>query len=207
MYCYEKTIKNLKLILSHIKTYKQKKMFHKNILIIFFILNLTLILSNNVCENTIPESSESCTSITASESKSYPDYCCYYESMSDSNKKMCRTVPYSAYFEDNSYETINDELYNVTCKGGIRGPATVLEQCGNVEEANEAKFDTCKKHSTLLNSCCFTKGKENIAKGCYWLGSKYEGDVNWAGVDLECGMNYLKFSFAVYLIFIFSILF
>jgi hypothetical protein len=125
----------------------------------------------------------------------------------DQNKKMCRRIPYSAYYEDNSYETINDLVYKVTCNGRYRGPATILEQCGNVVKASEAKFEKCKEHSTLVNSCCFTNGNGNIAKGCYWLGSKYEGDINWAGVDLECNMNYLKFSLVVYLIFIFSILF
>ena len=46
------------------------------------------------------------------------------------------------------------------------------------------------------------KGNGNINKGCYWLGTKYEGDISWAGVEMECSMDYLKYSI-IYLIFIF----
>ena len=182
-------------------------MFLKNILILIFLINLFLISSNSDCEKTIPSKPDDCTSINVSDSMQYPDYCCYYQSVDNNNNKnpFCRTIPYSSYYQEESYENINDELYKVTCKGKGK-KATLLEQCGNVNKASETEFDDCKEHSTLVNSCCFTNGYANIPKGCYWLGSKYEGEVTWAGVDLECNMNYLKYSL-FYLIFIFLFLF
>ena len=79
---------------------------------------------------------------------------------------------------------------------------TLLEQCGNVNEANDASLGKCQKHSTVLNSCCYVKGNNDISKGCYWLGTKYEGEIKYAGVDMECFMDYLKFKL-FYLIFLF----
>ena len=82
---------------------------------------------------------------------------------------------------------------------------TYLEQCGDVSKGSNVDFEDCKEHSTLLNSCCLAKGNY-IKKGCYWLGTKYEGEINWAGVDMECNLTYIKYSL-FYLIFIFSIIF
>ena len=189
-------------------------MSHKNILILVFLINLNIIFSNNSCEEVESPTNEiNCTSKTISNSKSYPDYCCFYEPVKNNNDNnnninntFCRTIPYSSFYQEVSYENINDQLYKVTCKSNEENPKTILEQCGNVKKANEADFEDCKEYSTLLNSCCFTKGNSNIKKGCYWLGTKYEGDINWAGVDMECNMNYLKYSL-FYLIFIFSYIF
>ena len=178
-------------------------MFLKNILILIFLTNLFLISSNSICENAIPTHPDVCTSIKVSNSMSYPDYCCYYESIDNNQKKFCKTIPYSSYYQEESYENINDELYKVTCKGNGK-KATLLEQCGNVNNPGETEFEDCTKHSTLVNSCCFTNGNENIQKGCYWLGTKYEGEITWAEVDLECYMNYLKYSlFYFFIIFLF----
>ena len=128
----------------------------------------------------------------------YSDYCCYFNS---SDKSFCKAIPYSSYNDKDKYENIDGVLYQVTCDTGNR-KVTLLEECGNTNEVNEANYEKCKKHSTVLNSCCYVKGNGNINKGCYWLGTKYEGDISWAGVEMECSMDYLKYSI-IYLIFIF----
>ena len=73
---------------------------------------------------------------------------------------------------------------------------TYLEQCGDLSKGSNVDFEDCKEHSTLLNSCCLAKGnsESDIKKGCYWLGTKYEGEINWAGVDMECNLTYIKYS-------------
>ena len=184
-------------------------MYHKNILILVFLLNLGIILSTNDCDSiTNAQDKTVCTNVKLSNSKKYPDYCCFYEQMDDDTaKKFCRTVPYSSFYEEETYENINDHLYKVTCKSD-EGAKTYLEQCGDVNKGSNVDFEDCKEYSTLLNSCCLAKGNSdlNLKKGCYWLGTKYEGEINYAGVDMECDMNYIKYSL-FYLIFIFSIIF
>ena len=87
--------------------------------------------------------------------------------------------------------------YNIT--------TLALEKCGK----NEAKsLDDCKKYSNVLNSCCFTEGKSSIyEKGCYWLGTKYEGDIDWANGHFECNSNYLKAKYLFMLFLIFTFIF
>ena len=104
-------------------------MFHKNLLILVFLLNLGIILSTNDCDSiTNAQDKKVCTNVKLSNSKKYPDYCCFYEQMDDDTaKKFCRTVPYSSFYEEETYENINDHLYKVTCKSD-EGAKTYLEQ-------------------------------------------------------------------------------
>ena len=104
------------------------------------------------------------------------------------------------YNNRDKYEYIGDILYEVKCED--KREVTLLEQCGNINKANDASLGKCQEHSTVLNSCCYVKGNNEISKGCYWLGTKYEGEIKYAGVDMECFMYYLKFKL-FYLIFLF----
>ena len=171
-------------------------MFKIRLCILFFIININFIFSLNNCSISNPNRIEDC--FYQQNYVLYSDYCCYFNS---SDKSFCKAIPYSSYNDKDKYENIDGVLYQVTCDTGNR-KVTLLEECGNTNEANEANYEKCKKHSTVLNSCCYVKGNGNINKGCYWLGTKYEGDINWAGVEMECSMDYLKYSI-IYLIFIF----
>ena len=169
--------------------------------IFLYTINLKTILSLNNCEtNRSLNSSSDCHIYTQ-----HPNYCCYYSSTKNNNTKFCKTVPYSSlYYNNLNYENIDGELYKINC-GTISNndkEITLLEQCGNINDANNANFEKCKKYSTNYNSCCYAKGNNEVKKGCYYLGTKYEGDVTWAKVDLECNMNYLKYTL-FYLFFIF----
>ena len=171
-------------------------MFKIGLCILFFIININYIFSLDNCSISNPNRIEDC--FYRQNYVLYSDYCCYFNS---SDKSFCKAIPYSSYNDKDKYENIDGVLYQVTCDTGNR-KVTLLEECGNTNEANEANYEKCKKHSTVLNSCCYVKGNGNINKGCYWLGTKYEGDINWAGVEMECSMDYLKYSI-IYLIFIF----
>ena len=171
-------------------------MFKIRLCILFFIININFIFSLNNCSISNPNRIEDC--FYRQNYVLYSDYCCYFNS---SDKSFCKAIPYSSYNDKDKYENIDGVLYQVTCDTGNR-KVTLLEECGNTNEANEANYEKCKKHSTVLNSCCYVKGNGNINKGCYWLGTKYEGDISWAGVEMECSMDYLKYSI-IYLIFIF----
>ena len=171
-------------------------MFKIRLCILFFIININFIFSLNNCSISNPNRIEDC--FYQQNYVLYSDYCCYFNS---SDKSFCKAIPYSSYNDKDKYENIDGVLYQVTCDTGNR-KVTLLEECGNTNKANEANYEKCKKHSTVLNSCCYVKGNGNINKGCYWLGTKYEGDISWAGVEMECSMDYLKYSI-IYLIFIF----
>ena len=171
-------------------------MFKIGLCILFFIININYIFSLDNCSISNPNRIEDC--FYQQNYVLYSDYCCYFNS---SDKSFCKAIPYSSYNDKDKYENIDGVLYQVTCDTGNR-KVTLLEECGNTNEANEANYEKCKKHSTVLNSCCYVKGNGNINKGCYWLGTKYEGDINWTGVEMECSIDYLKYSI-IYLIFIF----
>ena len=174
---------------------------NKKIFFVFlFLINLNLIFSIFECEQIKnPNQAEECNVLSSK--SSYPDYCCFYK-LFNSNKTFCRTIPYSAIYKDLKYENINGELYEVNCSSS--NEATLLEQCGKKNEGTS--LESCKEYSNGVNSCCYIKGNNEISRGCYWLGTKYEGKTTWAGVEMECNMSFLKYSL-FYLNFIFFVLF
>ena len=171
------------------------------LIVLFFIINLKFIFSTNECES-ITDITEPSNCTDHSTNSQYKDYCCYYYASDDN--RFCKTIPYSSFNDKNKYEYINNILYQVDC--GDTRKVTLLEQCGDVNNANDASLDECQTYSTVLNSCCYVEGNEKLSKGCYWLGTKYEGEINYAGVNMDCFMDYLKFKL-LYLIFIFLFLF
>ncbi len=189
---------------------KQKTKMKKNIFIIFFFSNF---LAFSSAESIFLDECDAKTSETdpnnclkiVDEGKKYPDYCCHYSGATN----FCKTVPYSSYRGENFKDSIGDSLYTVTCPQGQKTFA--LEQCGNTFEEAKSLSD-CKKYSTFVDSCCYYKtpenGKNNNFKenSCYWLGSKYEGTINWAGIELECNQKYLNSSLFL-IIFIILVLF
>ena len=167
--------------------------------ILLLIINLNFIFSTSDCDGfTGTADSSECAKFQIK--SGYNDYCCYYEPTISGTSGFCKTIPYSTYNNRDKYEYIGDILYEVKCQD--KREVTLLEQCGNVNEANDASLGKCQEHSTVLNSCCYVKGNNEISKGCYWLGTKYEGEIKYAGVDMECFMDYLKFKL-FYLIFLF----
>ena len=167
--------------------------------ILLLIINLNFIFSTSDCDG-FSGTADSSKCANFQIKSGYNDYCCYYEPTISGTSGFCKTIPYSTYNNRDKYEYIGDILYEVKCQD--KREVTLLEQCGNVNEANDASLGKCQEHSTVLNSCCYVKGNNDISKGCYWLGTKYEGEIKYAGVDMECFMDYLKFKL-FYLIFLF----
>ena len=182
---------------------KQKTKMKKNIFIIFSFAFFPAILSENEkifldgCDGVEKEDPADCHKLgDKNGDKKYPDYCCHVNDGSE--KKKCKTVPYSSYRGEITKDYIDNILYTVTCPKG--STVYALEQCGNTFEEAKSLSD-CKKYSTFVDSCCYYKTSENNEKSkdfkensCYWLGSKYEGKINWAGIELECNYKYLNSS-------------
>ena len=177
---------------------------NKKIFLVFlFLINLNFIFSILECEQKRdPKNASECNDLSSK--SSYPDYCCFYKLFNDTNDNdtFCRTIPYSAIYKDLNYENIDGKLYEVNCSN--RNEATLLEQCGKKNEGTS--LESCKEYSNGVNSCCYIKGNNEISRGCYWLGTKYEGKTTWAGVEMECNISFLKYSL-FYLNFIFFVLF
>ena len=180
----------------------------KIILIIFIIIP---IYYSNECDGKA-ESKDKCFEKIID--KKYTDFCCYFEELDDPTKGRCKTVPYASYYTGYNREYIDGKLYSVSCKStDIRKYA--LEQCGNIHKNGEASLKNCKEYSTFVDSCCYfsgdydetiDQGEQKLVKGCYWLGSKYEGKITWAGAKLECNNNYLNYSLFYFFSFAFSII-
>ncbi len=167
--------------------------------LLLLIINLNFIFSTSDCDG-FSGTADSSKCANFQIKSGYNDYCCYYEPTISGTTGFCKTIPYSAYNNRDKYEYIDDILYEVKCED--KREVTLLEQCGNINKANDASLGKCQEHSTVLNSCCYVKGNNEVSKGCYWLGTKYEGEIKYAGVDMECFMDYLKFKL-FYLIFLF----
>ena len=170
----------------------------KIILKIFLSFNIYAIIFSK-CEG---KDEEEC--VKEIDKGKYPDLCCYYkkvEGVDGDGSNFCKTVPYSSYYQNYKKEYIDDTLYDVICSDSSIKTYT-LERCGNTFNENPSKKE-CKKFSTYVDSCCYYSGEnnsddpqieKNFVKGCYWLGSKYEGSIFWAGARLECSFKFLKYS-------------
>ena len=127
---------------------------------------------------------------------------CFYENVYNETDTLCNEIPYSSFISNETYEYIDNKLYNVSCnsKESIIYP---LAQC--CDNCSPKELDDCKKYSNVFDSCCFTKGNNLYKKGCYWLGTKYEGEIKWAGGNFECYSYYLNQIdlFIFFLIFVF----
>ena len=167
----------------------------KIILKLFLCINIWSIIYANKCEGL---SNSSCIS---SDNSKYPNLCCFFKPVTGGNP-FCKTVPFSSYYSGYKKEYIDGILYDVNC-GNSNEETYTLERCGNIYNENPKKKE-CKKYSTYVDSCCYYSGKNkdddpqidetNFKKGCYWLGSKYEGSIFWAGARLECSFKFLKYS-------------
>ena len=176
---------------------------------IFIILYVYPIITLNCSSHNGNE--ESC--INTKDVGKYPDYCCYFDPIIGQKENVtgeCKQIPYSSHPKNESKEYIDGILYNVTCN--VEEEAYPLEECGNIYQKDKASLKNCKKFSTFVDSCCYYKGyndkgepeiETNFVKGCYWLGSKYDGKIFWAGIRLECNQNYLNY----YLFYIFTFIF
>ena len=147
----------------------------------------------------------------------YPNVCCFFEKVmtedDTTEETHCKEIPFSSYTKSETKEYFNGKLFNVSCPE-VSKENFNLEQCGNIYNTNPSKKD-CRKYSTYVDSCCYYSGEKNdddpenkgepFKKGCYWLGSKYEGSIIWAGARLECSFKFLNYSLFTLLYLIISL--
>lgn len=90
-----------------------------------------------------------------------------------------------------------DTTYNVPAKRNdeVLKSFTTDMKCG---VANPSYQEDCGAYSTLNNSCCFYK--YNTFKGCFSLGSKFEGSSEYNGISFECNVIKIKMSIFILLI-------
>lgn len=176
----------------------------------FFILIFILFFLNTIQQNCGDHNSSQEDCISASSVNLYGDKCCYYKvksNISDNAEDFCRKIPYSASIKLGEkkileYDVIDGDLYQVNCGDNYYEDQSigVLNRCG--EDLKSFSLKKCKKYSSYVDSCCYYSGKKKDQKynepypetgeGCYWLGAKYSGNINWAGLKLKCKGTFLK---------------
>ena len=185
----------------------------KKIWMIIFIFLTIYPISKSNCDG---DTSEKCLQSSTNFSK-YDDICCFLNPINNSTMvdPICKAVPHSSYFSGykKEYDKENNILYDVNCNVEKDAQTYALEQCGNTHKEPKSLKD-CKKYSSLVDSCCYFSpedededddeeeeeeikinfGNQTFKKGCYWLGSKYEGKITWAGIKLKCQQNYLNYN-------------
>ena len=185
-----------------------------------YILILTLIfISKTFHQKCEGKEKDECMNYPSSDL--YGDFCCWYSQLtnnSTSNSGICKKIPYSASIrfetgETLKYDVIDGILYKVDCgsKKYDDQSVGVLNKCG--EDLTSFSLKKCKKYSSYVDSCCYYSGKKKDQKynepypkteeGCYWLGAKYSGNINWAGLKLSCEGKYLKRKFLMFLMLFF----
>lgn len=204
----------------------------RKIIIFATILLLSSIKVNSLyCSETIPGKEEDCYSLSGP--NLHDDMCCYYEHEKERvdedesivKPKLCRPIPYSARMNI-KYDIIDNYLYKVSCnpeesESTKKKEITVLERCG--EDVSNPSLKKCKKYSSYVDSCCYWNGKDTIednlrpypdpaltegqARGCYWLGAKFDGKIYWGTMKLKCSSFYQKISLSMIALFTLFIIF
>lgn len=158
--------------------------------------------SNYTCTTTNPITPDACYNQTTN----VGNLCCYIQGLQNyTTDKMCISIPSDSY-EGNSLTTYNNSEYSISCK--TNNTSTLLASCGS---SNAQSKSDCSIRSSTVNSCCyyenisFTYANSTTSSGCYWLGTKYSGNIYWAGINLDCTGNYINYSF--YILFILFSLF
>lgn len=145
------------------------------------------------CSSTIPTSQSDCFNATTDSNQ----YCCYLTGINNySDEKFCLNVPQTAYTGETKY-AYDNKVYNIACD--FSEETTILEKCPGEPTSKKG----CSTGSSFTNSCCYYKKidtdspnekVQNSDTGCYWLGTKFNGDISWAGLKLSCSQNFLTFS-------------
>ena len=200
----------------------------RKIIIIASLLLFSYIKANDkYCSQKKNPDKESCFALSGP--NLHDDMCCYYEPVETDQKesleKLCRPIPYSARMNIN-YDIIDNKLYKVTCnpqelEGTKKKEITVLQRCG--EDVSDPSVKKCKEYSSYVDSCCYWNGKDTIgdnlrpypdpkenngqSRGCYWLGAKFDGEIYWGTMKLQCGSFYQKISLSMIALFTLFIIF
>ena len=172
------------------------KNIFKSLLIIFFIY----FVNASDCSSTVPNSKGDC----FGKSSSNGELCCYLTGLDAySNDRLCLAIPTSAFSGESKY-SYDNKIFNIECD--YTAPSSILEKCGGTPDSRKG----CSTGSSFTNSCCYYEKTDtgsvnekvkNTNTGCYWLGTKYEGEISWAGLLLSCDSSFLTYSLSLLFVF------
>jgi hypothetical protein len=166
---------------------------------ILLCLKIVYSQTSFTCTDTTPNQAADCNGKLTNSN----NLCCYIETVQGEKNKKCISVPKSSYSGSSVY--VEDELtYSIDCGSNAPKQGIILKSCG---PSNAISKKDCSTGSSFVDSCCYYSGtgatitpKPN--QGCYWLGTKYDGETTWGGMPLECNSNYLTYSFGLLFILI-----
>jgi len=164
-------------------------------LTIFAVINIIYsqnnLASSFTCGSINPGKNSDCTTAKTNTG----NLCCFLSGLQNySSDKMCVSLPSVSYTGAKTY-VLNGKTYMIDCGVQISASSNILNTCGPTPAAGQSD---CQTGSSFSNSCCWAEKQ----KGCYWLGTKYRGSTNWAGMSLDCSSSYLTFSMTFVLFFL-----
>ena len=159
-----------------------------------FIWHNSIECKNNMTCESFHEKNYVCVNRTTNRG----NICCSVKSIDD-HVIRCLSIPISHLIGHNYY-FYNKKIYFLDCNKTYVNDTT-LKKCGKGQEQSSGD---CQIYSSFVNSCCFRTGPKsyNNSQGCYWLGSKFSGDIFWAGMNLTCDYLFLKMPLKLIIIII-----
>ncbi len=159
--------------------------------VFFYLVNL-ISCSIDICGTYISEGTGTCTQYSTNET-----YCCYLRTYSNNFwSSMCYPINATDYLQLNGILRLGKYKYFVDC-----GESTGTT-CGTL--SNPVSYKDCSQFSRNTNTCCFVKYKNDTS--CVWLGSGYNGDITYNGIELVCNsvfIGVLKYLLVIFVIFIY----
>lgn len=123
---------------------------------------------------------------------------CYLENTEDPSDSLCmEKSELNMLVEHNTLIPESIEIgqysYNVQCDYSQRVKASrILIDYVSCAIGKPAVAADCAQTSNATNSCCFYSYGPNTT-GCYWIGDKVSGTVNWTGLIMTCSSFYWQF--------------
>ena len=132
---------------------------------------------SQTCMTVVPQSEQDCTKYNDNK-----ELCCFLTAPNlNIDSKLCYSLPMSSFAGETTIY-YRGHSYLLNC--GIKKDKTSLPICG---PSSPLSRKDCMTGSTFSNSCCLDKDN----KRCVWLGTKFVGETEWAGLNLDCsGENY-----------------
>ncbi len=192
------------------KKYYYKSIYRNNLLISLLILSSLYFsfVQTQSCENIDIKINSKC--IRENINKDNLTACCV---LSPINQTINIPSFCKSYSQSTSYPTsdaIDGIQYNVVCHdipstnpntSSFNKPKKRQNEVKSFTQNAKCGKDTvtyesdCTNSSTLENSCCFYSYSD--FKGCFWLGSKFDGKSNYNGIKFNCRVENIIANFSL----------
>jgi hypothetical protein len=161
-----------------------------NIILIYFVILINCVYSQNSCTSIIPKHIDNCTQYTTPNS-----ICCFVEDPNNSFFNYCRELDIGSYLTSDNYTSLSGTNLRMRC--GVSYAENGWKTCGS---SSPTWINDCTKYSTIDNSCCYYNNYGS--KGCVLHKYKTEGSIVLGNVILQCSSIFLEISYLIVFVYI-----